>query len=74
MGEAGVLTVDSWATRFDPNTADHHHAVCDTCGKIGDVDLDGTETLTIDGLDGFAPTSTSILFCGSCRGCSAAST
>src|SRR5262249_21354997 len=25
------------AVRFDPNTAPHHHAVCDACGSIVDV-------------------------------------
>lgn len=25
------------ATRFDPNTEPHHHAVCDRCGAITDV-------------------------------------
>jgi Fur family peroxide stress response transcriptional regulator len=25
------------AARFDPNTAPHHHAVCDRCGKVLDI-------------------------------------
>jgi Fur family peroxide stress response transcriptional regulator len=25
------------ATRFDPNTASHHHALCERCGKIHDI-------------------------------------
>ena len=25
------------AARFDPNTAPHHHAVCDGCGEVRDV-------------------------------------
>jgi Fe2+ or Zn2+ uptake regulation protein len=25
------------ATRFDPNTSSHHHAVCDACGRIVDL-------------------------------------
>jgi Fur family peroxide stress response transcriptional regulator len=25
------------AARFDPNTAAHHHAVCESCGKIHDI-------------------------------------
>ncbi len=25
------------AARFDPNTAAHHHAVCDACGGVSDV-------------------------------------
>ncbi|MEW6736343.1 MAG: Fur family transcriptional regulator [Acidobacteriota bacterium] len=26
------------AVRFDPNTAQHHHFICRTCGKIEDVE------------------------------------
>ena len=25
------------ATRFDPNVAPHHHAICDRCGAVRDV-------------------------------------
>jgi Fur family peroxide stress response transcriptional regulator len=25
------------AARFDPNTAPHHHAVCDSCGEVLDI-------------------------------------
>ena len=28
------------AVRFDPNTAPHHHAVCDACGKVHDVPVE----------------------------------
>ena len=26
--------------RYDPNTAHHHHFVCQSCGKVGDIDCD----------------------------------
>ncbi len=28
---------ESRASRFDPNTDPHHHAVCDACGSITDI-------------------------------------
>ena len=28
------------AIRFDPNTDPHHHAVCDACGMVLDIDVD----------------------------------
>lgn len=31
------------ATRFDPNVAPHDHAVCERCGAIRDVELEGAE-------------------------------
>ncbi len=45
-GLSGVLRVAgaidpggrlSNATRFDPNTEPHHHAICDRCGAVRDV-------------------------------------
>lgn len=73
MGEIDSLTVDGRATRFDPNTDEHHHAVCDVCGDIGDVYVEGADALAVAEFDGFAPTTTSILFHGTCHGCSTTS-
>ena len=60
------VTFGSGPARFDPNVADHHHAVCDECGAITDVYVDGADQLAIDGLAGFRPDSVSIVFRGSC--------
>ncbi len=35
-GLSGTLHLGG-ASRFDPNTDAHHHAICDACGKILDV-------------------------------------
>jgi Fur family peroxide stress response transcriptional regulator len=35
-GLSGTLRIGN-AARFDPNTAPHHHVVCETCGAIGDL-------------------------------------
>jgi Fe2+ or Zn2+ uptake regulation protein len=35
-GLSGTLRLGN-AARFDPNTAPHHHAVCDACGVITDL-------------------------------------
>ncbi len=72
MGELQQMSFDSGAAHFDPNLAEHHHAVCDGCGAITDVYVDGAEALSIDGLQGFRPDSTSIVFHGSCAACAAA--
>lgn len=29
------------AARFDPNTSAHHHTVCDVCGEVRDVPVQG---------------------------------
>ena len=69
MGELGQVAIGGGATRFDPNTDDHHHVVCSSCGAVRDVYVDGTDQLAIEGLDGFAATSTSIVFHGECTEC-----
>jgi Fe2+ or Zn2+ uptake regulation protein len=71
MGELQQVSFDTGPAHFDPNVADHHHAVCDTCGTIVDVYVDGADRLAIDGLDGFRPDTTSIVFHGSCATCAA---
>ena len=38
LGLVGSLRLGS-AVRFDPNTALHHHAVCDGCGAVVDLPL-----------------------------------
>jgi Fur family peroxide stress response transcriptional regulator len=69
MGELDQVIFGSGPAHFDPNVADHHHAVCDACGAITDVYVDGADQLAIDGLAGFRPDSTSIVFHGSCASC-----
>ena len=38
LGLVGSLRLGS-AVRFDPNTTPHHHAVCDACGVVLDLDV-----------------------------------
>ena len=70
MGELRLIDVGTGATRFDPNTDDHHHVVCDRCGDVRDVYVSGTECLPVDGLGGFVVRETWILFKGVCPRCS----
>jgi len=72
MGEIQSITLDGGATRFDPNVEEHHHLVCDGCGSIGDVYVDGAEDLSVRGLDGFTTTGAAIVFRGTCATCSSA--
>jgi Fe2+ or Zn2+ uptake regulation protein len=72
MGELQVIGFADGPTRFDPNTVDHHHAECASCGELRDVYLDPEHTWRVDGLDGFQPHGTHILFRGLCGSCAAA--
>jgi Fur family peroxide stress response transcriptional regulator len=42
FNEAGLireLTYGDASSRFDGDTTDHYHAICETCGKIADFDF-----------------------------------
>jgi Fe2+ or Zn2+ uptake regulation protein len=67
MGELHAVALGAGATRFDPNIDDHHHGVCDGCGSIIDLYVQGSDSLIVDG--GFTPQSASIVFHGNCAEC-----
>jgi Fur family peroxide stress response transcriptional regulator len=69
MGEIQPVAIGTGATRFDPNVDDHQHGVCDSCGSVIDLYVDGTDGLVLDGLDGFTTYSASIVFHGTCAIC-----
>ncbi|HSB84936.1 MAG TPA: transcriptional repressor [Ilumatobacteraceae bacterium] len=69
MGELQHVSVGSGPSRFDPNTDDHHHAVCDRCGDVFDVYVDNLAALQVDGLNGFAPSTVRLVFSGTCQHC-----
>lgn len=69
MGEIRQVWFGSGPVHFDPNTADHHHAVCDVCGTIRDVYVDGAEQLAFEGAEDFRSAATSIVFHGTCATC-----
>jgi Fe2+ or Zn2+ uptake regulation protein len=72
MGELRAVSVGGGSTRFDPNTAAHHHARCVRCGAVADVYVDDVDHLAVDGLDGFVTQGTQIVFTGLCAACAAA--
>jgi Fe2+ or Zn2+ uptake regulation protein len=73
MGELQLVSVGSGPARFDPNTDDHHHAVCDRCGDVIDVYVSNLAELEVEGLRGFQPESARLVFSGICESCAAPS-
>ncbi len=69
MGELLQIDLGAGAARFDPNTDDHHHVVCTTCGVVHDVYVANTTQMPVSGLEGFAVHSTRIVFSGECSRC-----
>jgi Fe2+ or Zn2+ uptake regulation protein len=69
MGELQSVSVGPGPARFDPNTDDHHHAVCERCGDVVDVYVSDLAGLHVDGLDGFQPRSARLVLTGVCHRC-----
>lgn len=72
-GTSGVIKVGN-AARFDPNTAPHHHAICERCEHIVDLPIDSAEPQACDRAriieeTGFAVRSASTIYRGLCRTC-----
>lgn len=75
MGEITTLDLGTGSARFDPNQSEHHHLVCDGCGRIVDVDLPTTPAPPEPtALIGFRVEHTQIVFRGRCAGCAPATT
>ena len=73
MGELRQLSFGPGSARFDPNADDHHHLVCESCGKVIDVYADTSRVeLTPAARQGFTITTTQVVFRGRCADCSAA--
>ena len=70
MGELTSVDLEGGAVRFDPNMADHHHALCRRCGSLADVELD-LSSLSLQ-LHGFYPDSMQVVVHGHCAPCSSA--
>jgi len=75
-GLSSTLRVDGGAARFDPNTAPHHHAVCDVCGATFDVPTRSLEpdatiaSRVAEVAPGFTVARVDKTYRGTCRGCS----
>jgi Fur family peroxide stress response transcriptional regulator len=69
LRESGLcreISVQSGATRFDPNVGRHHHTVCDRCGAVRDVPAHGRSTAT---LPGFSIRTVEHIYRGLCAAC-----
>lgn len=56
--------------RYDPNTSDHHHFVCRSCGKVEDIECDLIGSLQICTLPGNPKVENyQVTVRGVCRSC-----
>ena len=64
------LSIDPSRKHYDPNTEPHHHIICSSCGRIGDIFDDSIE-IDLARLKpaGFTISSWSLHFSGTCDTC-----
>jgi Fe2+ or Zn2+ uptake regulation protein len=75
LGEIQTIEVGTGSLRFDPNTEDHHHLVCVSCGRVADVHVDTTDlTLSRSQRSGFEVDAVEVTFRGTCASCRTANT
>ncbi len=70
LGELQQLDFGEGARRYDPTTAQHHHLICEGCGKVRDIFADFSQfhVLPIQG-DGFTIRNVEVTFRGICDEC-----
>ncbi|NPA32025.1 MAG: transcriptional repressor [Aquificae bacterium] len=56
------------SARYDANTSEHHHLICERCGKIEDIELDDRISVPPE-LKGFKTESYSVNVYGLCPDC-----
>lgn len=70
MREVELVDVGTGSVRVDPNTAPHHHLVCDGCGMIRDVPME-LPALEVPAplRQGFEVGGVEVVFRGRCERC-----
>lgn len=71
MGAVVTIETGTGSLKFDGNPSPHHHAVCNKCGKVHDVDFSKypIDTTVRDVLPGFNVQSIKVYFNGTCAEC-----
>ncbi|WP_025273430.1 Fur family transcriptional regulator [Haloglycomyces albus] len=72
LGEVLEVSVDGRSKRYDPNIHhDHEHLVCDACGAVRDVHIDGDalSLLSPQESHGFLVTEAKVTYRGICPDC-----
>jgi Fe2+ or Zn2+ uptake regulation protein len=74
MGELRRLELGVGPARFDVAVGEHHHLLCDRCGRIWDTAADAPAPVLPPAAEGFAVAAADIVFRGRCGTCRTAGT
>lgn len=72
-GKIRSLLLDEGGARFDPETSQHDHFVCERCGRVVDLFLRGARALDLSSLakQGYVVTTHTLTVHGICQCCTA---
>src|SRR2546427_12066526 len=72
-GKIRTLLLDEQAARYDPDTSEHDHFVCERCGRVGDLFLRRARRIDLTSLakQGYVVTTHTLTVHGMCRVCAA---
>jgi len=72
-GKIRTLLLDEQAARYDPETGEHDHFVCDRCGRVIDLFLRRARRIDLTALakQGYVVTTHNLTVHGTCQVCAA---
>jgi Fur family peroxide stress response transcriptional regulator len=68
-GKVIELKIDPSRKRYDPDTRQHHHMICQKCKRISDIHIDIPIDLPDDQIDDFDIMNNHVEFYGLCKKC-----
>lgn len=69
LGAARRVPAGTGAALYDPRTEPHAHLVCERCGAVSDVAIDGTHIVDQARLVGVAARDVEVILHGRCASC-----
>ena len=72
-GKIRTVLLGKRVARYDPETSDHDHFICESCGRVIDLFLKRARRIDLTPLanDGFIVTTHNLTVYGMCQGCAA---
>jgi Fe2+ or Zn2+ uptake regulation protein len=70
-GKIRTVLLGERVARYDPETSDHDHFVCEACGRVQDLFLERDRQVDLSPLmrDGYVVTTHTLTVYGMCQGC-----
>ena len=72
-GKIRTLLLGDQVARYDPETSEHDHFICERCGRVSDLFLRRARRIDLTSLarDGYVVTTHNVTVYGMCRVCAA---